>query len=73
MYYNDAQIIISGNNLGFSKDKVKVTLNGQELEIKTVYKTGIKVTVEKGITSGNLVVFINGKEMKSFPITVKVS
>ena len=75
MYYNDADIIISGNNLGFSTDtdKVKVTLNDQELKIKNVSKTGITVRVEKGITSGNLVVFINGKEMKSFPITVKAS
>lgn len=73
MYYNDVQIIISGNNLGLSVDKVKVTLNGQEQKIDSVWKTGIKVTVLKGISSGNLVVFINGKEMKSFPITVKAS
>lgn len=72
-YYNEVSVIISGNNLGFSKDKVKVTLNEKELEIETVYKTGIKVNLEKGISSGDLVVYVNGKEMKTFPITISES
>ncbi|MDD2268394.1 MAG: hypothetical protein PHY15_02450 [Eubacteriales bacterium] len=73
MYYNEVSVIIGGNNLGFSKDKVKVTLNERELEIETVYKTGIKVILEKGISSGDLVVYVNGKEMKTFPITISES
>ena len=73
MYYNEASIIINGNNLGFSKDKVKVTLNDEELKIETVNKNGITVIVEKGVSSGNIVVSINDKEMKSFPITVRDS
>lgn len=69
-YYNDVDFVISGKNLGFTPDRVKVTLNGQELEIKSVSTTGIKVVVHKGISSGSLVVYINGKEMNTFQLTV---
>jgi len=71
VYMSEATLEISGSNLGFSADKVKVTLNGQELKINTVNKSAITVIVEKGVSSGNLVIFINGKEMKTFPITIK--
>lgn len=72
-YMSEATLEISGSNLGFSTDKVKVTLGGQELKVDAVSKSSIKVIVQKGVSSGNLVIFIDGKEMNSFPITIKES
>mgnify|MGYP000983001055 CR=1 FL=1 len=73
VYMSEATLEISGSNLGFSADKVKVTLSGQELKVDAVSKSSIKVIVQKGVSSGNLVISINGKEMKTFPITIKES
>lgn len=73
VYMSEATLEISGVNLGFSADKVKATLNGQELKVDAVSKSSIKVIVQKGVSSGNLVISINGKEMKTFPIIIKES
>lgn len=73
VYMSEATLKISGSNLGFSADKVKVTLSGQELKVDAVSKSNIKVIIQKGVSSGNLVISINGKEMKTFPITIKES
>lgn len=70
-YMSEAALEITGSNLGFSTDKVQVTLGGQELKVDAISKSSMKVIVQKGVSSGNLVIFINGKEMKTFPITIK--
>ncbi len=71
MYFDEVTLKIKGNNLGFSLDKVKVTLAEQELTVKNVAKDEIQVAVQKGASSGDLVVFVNDKETKAFPIKIK--
>ncbi len=72
-YMSEATIEISGSNLGFSPDNIGVTLGGQALKVDAVSKDKIIVIVQKGASSGALIVSVNGKEIKTFQVTVKAS
>jgi len=70
MYVSEAEFKINGKNLGYSKDKVKVSLNGKDLEIISINKDFINLIAKKGIQAGDIVVIVDGKEMKRFPVKV---
>ena len=48
-------------------------LGGQALKVDAVSKDKIIVMVQKGVSSGDLIISVNGKEIKTFQVTVKAS
>lgn len=59
-----------GKYLGYSPDKVKITLNGQDIKVDSVSRDALLFKLKKGIKSGDVIISINAKEIKKFPLKV---